>query len=269
MKLQIDFFHQDINQLLYCGNNMDFLPCMESASVELVCIDPPYNTGKHRVFRSGSYRDTFGGSESYIKWITPILEECYRILTGEGSLFMFCDSHEEYNLWTLLRDIFGADHLKNKIVWAYDWGHRETTRWTPKHDIIFWFVKDKRNYTFNRDESDRISKRAPNLFQDGSVDKLPTDVWWQTVITKASKESTGYPTQKPLKIIERIIRVHSNPHDTVMDCFAGSGTVGVACKTLMRNSILIEQNPEAIEIIKKRIGFDSIKIGAGFPARRF
>ena len=249
---QLNLLNQDLTNILYCGNNMEFLPKIPSGSVELICIDPPYNSGKQRKKKVSSYDDQFEDSKSYITWIRPVIEECHRILTDNGSLFLILDWHEEYNIWTLLREIFGEDHLVNKIIWAYDWGHREKKRWTPKHDIIFWFAKDKDNYVFNRDASDRIPKKAPNLF-GGTSDKLPTDVWWQTVVTATSKESTGYPTQKPLKIIERIVRVHSNENDTVMDCFAGSGTVGKACENIGRNSILMEQNEEAIEIIKNRV----------------
>ena len=251
--MQTNLLAQNNKQVLYYGNNIEFLPKIQSKSVQLVCIDPPYNTGKQRKKYTGTYNDQFENSTVYIDWLRPIITECYRVLTDNGSLFLILDEHEEYNVWTLLREVFAPDHLINKIIWAYDWGHREKKRWTPKHDIIFWFAKDKHNYIFNRDESDRIAKRSPNLFENGSTDKLPTDVWWQTIITRSSKEATGYPTQKPLKIIERVIRVHSNENDVVMDCFAGSGTVGVACEKLGRNSILIEQNFEAIKIIKTRI----------------
>ena len=254
----LDLIVSKNKQSLYVGNNIELLPKIETGSIELVCIDPPYNTGKKREKHIGVYEDQFENSESYINWLNPIINECYRVLTDNGSLFLFIDQHEEYNVWTLLREIFGNNNLINKIIWAYDWGHREINRWTSKHDTIFWFAKDKNNYIFNRDESDRIPKNAPNLFEEGSTDKLPTAVWWQTIVTASSGESTGYPTQKPLKIIERIIRVHSNKNDTILDCFAGSGTVGDACQKLGRNSVLIEQNPEAVEIIKSRINNLSI-----------
>lgn len=268
--MQTSLLGQNSTHILWCGDNMEILPQIKSNLAELVCIDPPYNTGKKRKKDNSSYDDNFESSEAYIEWIRPIIQECYRVLSNNGSILLFCDEHEEYNLWTLLREIFGKDNMVNKIIWHYDWGHREKMRWTPKHDTIFWFAKNRNDYIFNRDESDRIPKKAPNLF-GGSSDKLPTDVWWQTVVTATSKESTGYPTQKPLKIIERIIKVHSNINDTVLDCFAGSGTVGKACDNLERNSILIERNQEAIDIIVNRLSdaFDRLKVVEIFSKEQY
>ena len=251
--MQTNLLYKDTTHKLYAGNNLDHLPTIKDKSVHLVCIDPPYNTGIQRKFRSGSYNDNFENSETYIAFMKPIIEECFRVLTDNGSLFLIIDHHEEYNIWTLLRSIFGKNNLINKIIWAYDWGHREKKRWTPKHDTLFWFVKDTENYIFERDACDRISKRSPNLFEDGSIDKLPTDVWWQTIVTASANESTGYPTQKPLKLIERIIMVHTNPGNIVMDCFAGSGTVGIVAAKHNCSSILMDKNPESWKIIKSRM----------------
>ena len=238
--------------VLCAGNNMKFLPKIKDGFIQLICIDPPYNTGKQRKKHIGTYNDQFETSNAYIEWLEPIIRECYRVLSDNGSLFLFIDEKEKYNVWTLLRNVFGNDHLVNEIIWDYDWGNRLKNRWTPKHDTIFWFAKNKDNYIFNRDQSDRIPKKAPGLF-GGSIDKLPTTVWWNTVVTASSNESTGYPTQKPLKLIERIVRVHSNENDMVLDCFGGSGTVGEACQKLNRNCILMEQNPVAIDVIKNRL----------------
>lgn len=256
MDKQVNLLTLDLKHVLYCGDNMMFLPKLSSGSVQLAVLDPPYNTGVHRVKHSGSYDDQFESSKYYVEWLQTVVEQCKRVLTDDGSLFLFINQHEEYNVWTMLRNVFGEDHLINKIIWAYHWGKYSSQRWTRKYDTIFWFAKDKDKYLFNSNESDRIAKRAPNLFGKGvHDDKLPTDCWWNTIVTASCGEATGYPTQKPLRIIERIIRVHSRPNDVVLDPFAGSGTVGQACERLGRNSILIERNPQAVDIMKKRLNY--------------
>lgn len=260
--MQMNLLNEKMSHKLYMGNNMEILPSLESGSVNLICIDPPYNTGTERKFRSGSYNDSFESSNSYINWMELILSQCHRILVDNGSIFVIIDEHEKYNLWTLLRKVFGENNLVNELIWSYNWGYRATKRWSPKHDTIFWFAKDPDDYIFDLNECEHIAKRAPNLFEDGSETTVPTDVWWQTIVTSSSHESTGYPTQKPLKLIERIIKVHTKPGHTVLDCFAGSGTVGEASAKHACNSILIDKNPEAWKIIQERMesyGLQSIE----------
>ena len=253
MSYQYSLLYPDIKHQVYHGDCLVHLPRLQDSSIDLIIIDPPYGTGKKRTFRNGSYDDKFSDSQAYKIWLKPILKQCYRVLSNSGSLFLFIDEHEKLTVWSLLNDIFGRSNMINEIVWCYDWGFREKNRWTPKHDTIFWFAKDRNNYVFNRESSDRIAKRSPNLFEDGSVDKLPTDVWWQTIVTASSNESTGYPTQKPEKLIERIVTVHSNESDTILDCFAGSGTTGIVAAKFDRNSILMDKNLESIQIIKQRL----------------
>ncbi|RYZ56945.1 MAG: site-specific DNA-methyltransferase, partial [Proteobacteria bacterium] len=162
----------------------------------------------------------------------------------------------------LLDTIFGRASFQNEIIWAYDYGGRSKRRWPAKHDTILWYSKDPDDYTFDFDAIDRIPYLAPGLVgpEKAARGKTPTDTWWNTIVSPTGKEKTGYPTQKPLRIIERIVRVHSRPKDTVLDFFAGSGTVGEACAKLGRHFVLIDENPEAIAIMKKRLmGYDLAK----------
>ena len=155
----------------------------------------------------------------------------------------------------LLDEVFGRDSFINEIVWAYDYGARSKSRWPAKHDNILWYAKDPDDYTFNYEDVDRIPYMAPGLVgpDKAARGKTPTDVWWHTIVPTNGKEKTGYPTQKPLGIVERIVRVHSNPGDVVLDFFAGSGTTGEAAAKLGRGFILVDNNPEAIRVMEKRL----------------
>ena len=261
------------------GDNLRILSSVESCSVNLIYIDPPFNTGKvqHRDRlrtvrddngnRSGfqgrrysavklgslSFPDAF---DDFLGFIEPRLREAHRILTENGSLFLHIDYRESHYCKVLLDSIFGRDSFMNEIIWAYDYGGRSKTRWSAKHDSILWYAKDPNHYTFNYDAIDRIPYMAPSLAGEKKAEagKTPTDVWWQTIVPTNSRERTGYPTQKPLAILTRIIRVHSNPNELVMDFFAGSGTTGEAAALNNRRYWLIDSNPDAIRIMTERLG---------------
>lgn len=237
---------------IHFGDNSQILPSLSSESVQLIYIDPPFNTGKEQTSHSGTYQDSFVDFEA---WIKPKLEEAYRILSKEGSLFLHIDYREVHYIKVMLDGIFGRNSFKNEIIWAYDYGGRPKNRWPCKHDNILWYAKSPDSYTFNYSDIDRIPYMAPGLVgaEKAAKGKTPTDVWWQTIVPTQSKERTGYPTQKPIQILERIVRVHSNAGDTVLDFFAGSGTTGEAAAKLGRNVILVDQNIEAIEVMKTRL----------------
>ena len=237
---------------LWSGNSKDNLPHIESESVELICLDPPYNTGKSREKDGNTYDDSFSSGDDFIEFLRPIIEECYRILTPNGSLYLFCDQHAKWDIYRMLCEIFGKENMANEIIWSYDWGGRSKNKWAEKHDTIFYFRKNANDYIFDIERCDMLEKTAANL-PGRFITKFPTDVWQETIVTSTFPESTGYPTQKPMKIIERIVNVCSERGNTVLDCFAGSGTVGDACEKNARNSILMEKNPEAIEIIRDRL----------------
>ena len=146
----------------------------------------------------------------------------------------------------------------NEIIWAYDYGARSKSRWSPKHDNILWFVKNPDDYIFNYDEVERIPYMAPGLVgkEKAEKGKTITDTWWHTIVPTNGKEKTGYPTQKPLGILRRIVKVSSNPNSIILDFFAGSGTTGVAALESGRNFILVDNNLEALEVMAKR--FDGV-----------
>ncbi|MDE1161397.1 MAG: DNA methyltransferase [Acidobacteriaceae bacterium] len=261
------------------SENLRALRKLPSDSVELIYIDPPFNTGsiqkRHRVTITRddtSERIGFGGKryrierkaphpryedsfDDYLGFLRPRLEEARRILTEHGSLFLHVDPHESHYCKVMLDQIMGRDCFQNEIIWAYDYGARPRRRWPSKHDTLFWYTRHPTQYTFHLDAADRIPYMAPKLVgkEKAARGKTPTDVWWHTIVSPTGKEKTGYPTQKPLGILERIIRVHSSPGDTVLDFFAGSGTTGEAAAKHDRQFLLIDQNPEAVKLMRQRL----------------
>jgi len=249
---------------VYFGDNLDVLKSIPSQSVDMIYIDPPFNTGvkqiRHRfhteegckvVENSYGYNDSF---DDFIGFLKPRMEEAYRILKDHGSLFFHLDYREIHYCKVMLDTIFGRESFINEIIWAYDYGARSKKKWSAKHDNILWYAKNPENYIFNYDDMDRIPYMAPELVgpEKAARGKTPTDVWWHTIVSPNSKEKTGYATQKPLGIIKRIIKIHSREGDLVMDFFAGSGTLGEAAALLNRHCILVDQNPDAISVMKKR-----------------
>ncbi len=259
------------------GDNLEILKTIPKASVSLIYIDPPFNTGKVqsrkqlKTFRSAdgdrvgfkgatyqtvvlgerAYNDKF---DDYLGFLEPRLRLAYDILTPNGSLYFHIDYREVHYCKVLLDRIFGRECFLNEIIWAYDYGARSKRKWSAKHDNILWFCKDPDNYIFNYGELDRIPYMAPGLVgpEKAALGKTPTDTWWHTIVSPNGKEKTGYPTQKPLGIIKRIVSASSLPGDVVMDFFAGSGTFGEAAAMLGRNFILIDSNSEAVGIMRRR-----------------
>ena len=260
------------------ADNLDFLRNIEDRSVNLIYIDPPFNTGatqsmtslktvrddegdrigfggnRYRTERgeSKSYLDSF---DDYIGFLMSRMEEAKRVLAPNGSLFLHVDQRESHYCKVLLDQVFGRGSFMNEIIWSYDYGGRSKRKWPAKHDTIFWYAVDPKNYTFNADNIDRIPYMAPSLVgkEKTARGKIPTDVWWQTIVPTNGKERTGYPTQKPLAILDRIVKVHSNAGELVMDFFAGSGTTGVAAAKNDRRFVLVDANNEAVQIAAKRL----------------
>lgn len=260
------------------GDNADLLPTFPAASFPLVYIDPPFNTGApQRRRRVRTTRDAegtrvgFGGArytetevespefadafDDYLTFLAPRLAEARRLLTPEGSLFVHLDAREVHYVKVALDRLFGRSCFRNELIWAYDYGARSRSRWSAKHDTILWYSRHPERWTFRYDDIDRIPYLAPKLVgpEKAARGKTPTDVWWHTIVSPTGREKTGYPTQKPLAILERIVRVHSNPGERVLDFFAGSGTTGEAAARLGRDAVLIDVSADAVAVMRKRL----------------
>jgi len=259
------------------GDNLAVLRDMPDRSFDLIYIDPPFNTGREqkrvalrterseegdRVGFKGqryasvklgttSYADVF---DDYLAFLEPRLREAHRVLAPTGSFFLHLDYREVHYAKVLCDQIFGRECFMNEIIWAYDYGARSRTRWSAKHDNILWYVRDLERFTFQLDEADRIPYMAPTLVgaEKAAQGKTPTDTWWHTIVSPTGKEKTGYPTQKPLGILERIVRVHSKPGDRLLDFFAGSGSFGDAADRNGRDVVLVDDNPVAIDVMRRR-----------------
>lgn len=277
---------------VYYGDNLPILSRLQSATVNLIYIDPPFNTGRTQArtqirtnrsptgdrvgFQGRRYETVTIGTRSfsdsfddYLAFLEPRLVEAHRLLTDAGTLYFHIDYREVHYCKVLLDDIFGRQSFLNEIIWAYDYGARTKRRWPPKHDNILVYVKNPKQYTFNHDEIDRIPYMAPGLVgpEKAARGKLPTDTWWHTIVPTNGRERTGYPTQKPLGILKRIVAASSNRGDLVLDCFAGSGTTGAACVSLGRRFNLIDSNEEALRVMARRFeGVEGVR-WVGFDPR--
>jgi site-specific DNA-methyltransferase (adenine-specific) len=259
------------------GDNLRVLAAFPAGAFDLVYIDPPFNTGRTQTrTRLRTRRDAagdrmgFGGKryaterlgsarfadtfDDYLAFLEPRLLEAKRVMRAAASLFVHLDAREVHYVKVLLDGIFGRDSFTNEIIWAYDYGGRSKTRWAQKHDTILWYVKDPARYTFRSSESDRLPYMAPGLVTPAkrARGKLPTDTWWNTIVSPTGKEKTGYPTQKPLAILERIVKVHSKPGDRLLDFFAGSGSFGEAADRHGRDVTLVDSSPAAIRVMRRR-----------------
>jgi site-specific DNA-methyltransferase (adenine-specific) len=276
-----------MNWVLY-ADNADVLPRLPAAAFRLIYIDPPFNSGKvqrrqelttvrsengDRVGFGGrryqtvslgatSYADVF---DDYLEFIGPRLEQARRLLTDDGTLYFHIDYREAHYCKVLLDQIFGRDCFINEIIWAYDYGGRSRRRWPAKHDTILVYAKDADRYFFDQDAIERIPYMAPGLVskEKAARGKLPTDVWWHTIVPTNGKEKTGYATQKPEGILRRIVSASSQEGDWVLDFFAGSGTTGAVAQEMNRQYLLIDNNDEAISVMARRLGTSGVRYADG------
>lgn len=259
------------------GENLAALKSMPAESFQLIYIDPPFNTGRPQVRTNRSsvssetgnlgfqgkryeqvvksvlsYDDDFA---DYWAFLEPRLIEAYRLLNETGTIYLHLDYREAHYAKVLMDALFGRECFLNEIIWAYDYGGKSKSRWPAKHDTILVYVKNPAKYFFDSATVDREPYMAPGLVTPEKVarGKLPTDVWWHTIVSPTGKEKTGYPTQKPLGILRRIISASSRPGDRVLDFFAGSGTTAQAAFELQRKFVVVDQNPESIEVITNRL----------------
>jgi DNA modification methylase len=263
------------------GDNLAVLRSMPDEAADLIYVDPPFNTGKRQTLqRLKTIRDAegdrtgFGGErymtvrlgshsfvdvfDDYLEFLEPRLCEMRRVLKRSGSLYVHLDPREVHYVKVLLDSLFGRGCFLNEIIWAYDYGGRPRRRWPPKHDSILVYVRDPRRYYFDPDGAERVPYMAPGLVSPEKArrGKRLTDTWWSTIVPTNGRERTGYPTQKPLAILRRIVASSSPPGGLVADFFAGSGTTGVAAHEAGRRFLLVDNNPEAIGVMKQR--FESL-----------
>ena len=264
--------------LVISGDNLPVIQSLPDASFRLVYLDPPFNTGRtqsrraHTMKRSpegtrtgfkGHTYETIKGAlygyddrfADYWEFLEPRLIEAWRLLADDGTLYLHLDFREAHYAKVVLDALFGRDSFLNEIIWAYDYGARATRKWPAKHDTILVYVKNPAAYYFDNASVDREPYMAPGLVtaEKASRGKLPTDVWWHTIVSPTGKEKTGYATQKPEGIVRRIIQASSAPGDWVLDFFAGSGTTGAVAAALDRRFVLVDQNPDAIAIMRARL----------------
>jgi len=263
---------------IHLGDNLDVLPTLESGSFDLIYADPPFNTGRavkrerlQTVRDDAGDRTGFGGEryrtvklgsssfadafDDYLGWLEPRLREARRLLAPTGSFFLHLDYREVHYAKVLADQIFGRDCFRNEIIWAYDYGARSKSRWSPKHDNLLWYSRDPKRWTYEYDAIDRVPYMAPKLVGPVKAKrgKTPTDVWWKTIVSPTGKERTGYPTQKPLGVLERIVRVHSRPGDRLLDFCAGSGSFGHAAAKHGRDCVLVDVGQEAVAVMLGRL----------------
>ncbi len=259
------------------GDNLEVVRSFVPGSYHLIYLDPPFNTGhqqrrqslvterdqagnrrgyqerryRSRVVAETSYPDHF---DDYLGFLRPRLEQAHRLLAPEGSLFVHLDYREVHYVKVALDQIFGRASFINEIIWAYDYGARSRRRWSPKHDTLLWYAKNPNAYFFDYAAIDRIPYLAPGLVgaEKAARGKTPTDTWWHTIVSPTGREKTGYPTQKPLGVLRRIVIVHSRPGEQLLDFFAGSGSFGEAGASLGRHVTLVDESATAIAVMRRR-----------------
>ncbi|MEP6482021.1 MAG: site-specific DNA-methyltransferase [Rhodoglobus sp.] len=265
------------------GDNLPIITALPAESFRLVYLDPPFNTGRTQArtsistkrsadgARTGfkgqsydtikgvlySYDDTFA---DYWEFLEPRLIEAWRLLTDDGTLYLHLDYREAHYAKVVLDALFGRENFLNEIIWAYDYGARATRKWPAKHDTILVYVKNPKTYYFDNLAVDREPYMAPGLVtpEKAARGKLPTDVWWHTIVSPTGREKTGYVTQKPEGILRRVIQASSAEGDWILDFFAGSGTTGAVAASLGRRFLLVDESPDAVAVMRNRLGEDVV-----------
>jgi DNA modification methylase len=267
------------DDLVLEADNEPALAKLPDAAFDLIYMDPPFNTGRAqarhtlsvvadgagdrvgfggrryrtRLLQSLSYDDAFG---DYLGFLEPRLVRARELLAPHGTLYFHIDYREAHYCKLLLDELYGREAFLNELIWAYDYGAKPRRRWPAKHDTILVYARTPGAHHFDADAVEREPYMAPGLVsaEKAQRGKRPTDVWFHTIVPTNGREKTGYPTQKPEGVLRRIVAASSRPGGWCLDPFAGSGTLGAVCQTLGRRFVLIDNNPVAVEIMKKRLG---------------
>jgi site-specific DNA-methyltransferase (adenine-specific) len=266
------------DDLVVAGDNAGVLDRLPEASFDLVYLDPPFNTGRaqsrdtfsvaaalpgsrvgfggrrysSRLLQSLSYDDEYA---DYLGFLAPRLARARMLLAPHGTLYFHIDYREAHYCKLLLDELFGRDAFLNEIIWAYDYGAKPRRRWPAKHDTILAYVRTPGAHHFDPDAVEREPYMAPGLVgaEKAARGKRPTDVWFHTIVPTNGREKTGYPTQKPEGVLRRLVAASSRPGGWCLDPFAGSGTLGAVCQRLGRRFVLVDQNPVAIDVMRRRL----------------
>jgi site-specific DNA-methyltransferase (adenine-specific) len=266
------------DDLVIAGDNASVLEHLPAETFDLIYVDPPFNTGRvqsrstlatvadpsagrvgfgGRRYRSQllqrlSYDDQFA---DYLGFLEPRLARARELLAPHGTLYFHIDYREAHYCKLLLDELFGRDAFLNEIIWAYDYGAKPRRRWPAKHDTILVYVRTPGAHHFDADAVDREPYMAPGLVsaEKAARGKRPTDVWFHTIVPTNGAEKTGYPTQKPIGVLRRLVAASSRPGGWCLDPFAGSGTLGAVCQELGRRFVLVDSSPVALEVMRRRL----------------
>jgi site-specific DNA-methyltransferase (adenine-specific) len=266
------------DDLLIEGDAATAIARLPDETFELIYIDPPWGRGggqRRRTTRARpdeSGAEGFGGrryarpvvaelayedvsEEGYVEFLRPLLHRARELLTMQGTLYVHLDYRCAHYVKVELDGIFGRECFLNELIWAYDFGAKPRRRWPAKHDTILVYVRDRERYWFDAEAVEREPYMAPGLAgpEKAARGKLPTSVWWHTIVPTNGAEKTGYPSQKPAGVVRRIVTASSRPGAWCLDFFCGSGTLGAVCAELGRRFVLVDRNPEAIAIAGRRL----------------
>jgi site-specific DNA-methyltransferase (adenine-specific) len=267
--------------MLLQGDCLEKMKSIDKESVDLVYLDPPFYTQakqmlKDKKLNEYSFDDKWEDIDEYKKYIKDRIIECKRALKDTGSIFLHCDRNASHYLRIVLDEVFGFDNFQSEIIWSYKRWSNAKKGLLNSHQVIFFYSKTS-NFNFNtiytdysettnidqifqkrkRDENGKTAYQKDNNGKCELIEQkngVPlSDVWEIPYLNPKAKERVGYPTQKPILLLERIIKIASNEGDVVLDPFCGSGTTLVAAKLLNRQYIGIDQLPEAIELSRQRL----------------
>ncbi|MGI5836703.1 MAG: DNA-methyltransferase [Chloroflexota bacterium] len=253
----------NIANILFLGDNLTLMRSLPGESIDLIYADPPFFSGRNYQLEgngeenSPSFRDIWPeGITGYLAWLVERLREMKRLLKPTGSMFLHLDWHAVHYVKVEMDRIFGYDHLQNEIIWSYRSGGGSRRRYGRKHDTLLWYTASLDGYVFNVEEARVpydavIAPSRQKLFHEGG--KVAGSVWDISRPPNHSAEWTGYPTQKPEILLERIVKVHTIPGQVVADFFCGSGTTPAVAQRLGRRWIACDCSSAAIEVAANRL----------------